>query len=406
MSTNDFGTPAFNASSVDLTTADPRDVICALGASSNEYNGQLGARISALFVILICSSFAAFFPVVAKRVRRLRIPLYGTCFVASFLSSRLRDESWNGLLQKSTMLSLTSVTDFKAVHSVYLFARYFGAGVIVATAFIHLLDPAYAEIGPQTCVGMTGGWAKYSWCPAIVLTSIMMIFLLDFGAERYVEIKYGVQSEQNIQTAVTGLDDAPGKDDANPTQVSRVTNTYEKRFDEEIVSTDAAAREQSFRQQIAAFLILEFGVVFHSVIIGLNLGVVGSEFGTLYVVLVFHQTFEGLGIGARMSAIPFKPRSRLPWALCAAYGLTTPIAIAIGLGLRTTYNSKSFTASVVSGVLDSMSAGILIYTGLVELLARDFLFNPLRTKDNKRLTFMLVCVFLGAGLMALLGKWA
>ena len=53
-----------------------------------------------------------------------------------------------------------------------------------------------------------------------------------------------------------------------------------------------------------------------------------------------------------------------------------------------------------------MSAGVLIYTGLVELLARDFLFNPLRTKDNKRLTFMIICVFLGAGVMALLGKWA
>ena len=53
-----------------------------------------------------------------------------------------------------------------------------------------------------------------------------------------------------------------------------------------------------------------------------------------------------------------------------------------------------------------MSAGILIYTGLVELLARDFLFNPDMTRDAKRLTFMIVCVFLGAGLMALLGKWA
>lgn len=240
----------------------------------------------------------------------------------------------------------------------------------------------------------------------------MMIFLLDFGAERYVEIKYGAQSEQDIQTAVTGFDDAPANDDTHHTQGSlhlhrnSVVNRYEKRFDEEIASTDAGAREQSFRQQIAAFLILEFGVMFHSIIIGLNLGVVGSEFGTLYVVLVFHQSFEGLGIGARMSAIPFKPRSWLPWILCAAYGLTTPISIAIGLGLRTTYNSGSFTANVVSGVLDSMSAGILIYTGLVELLARDFLFNPLRTKDNKRLTFMLVCVFLGAGLMSLLGKWA
>lgn len=144
MSNDEFGNPSFNASNVDLATADPKDVICAMAASSNEYNGQLGARVSALFVILIVSSSATFFPVIARRVPKLRIPLY-----------------------------------------VYLFARYFGAGVIVCTAFIHLLDPAYDAIGPQTCVGMTGGWAEYSWCPAIVLTSIMFIFLLDFAAERY-----------------------------------------------------------------------------------------------------------------------------------------------------------------------------------------------------------------------------
>lgn len=158
--------PAFNASNVDLTTADPRDVICALATSTNEYNGRLGARISALFVILIVSTAATFFPVIAKRVPRMHIPLY-----------------------------------------VYLFARYFGAGVIVATAFIHLLDPAYGEIGPNTCVGMTGGWAVYSWVPAIVLASVMIIFLFDFGAERYVEVKYGMQSEADIQEAITSEGD-------------------------------------------------------------------------------------------------------------------------------------------------------------------------------------------------------
>jgi len=62
-----------------------------------------------------------------------------------------------------------------------------------------------------------------------------------------------------------------------------------------------------------------------------------------------------------------------------------------GLGVRTTHNSGSFTANVVSGVLDSTSAGILSYTSLVELLARDSLFNPQRTKNNKQLIYMLVC---------------
>ncbi|KAB8216951.1 Zinc/iron permease [Aspergillus novoparasiticus] len=350
---------SFDPNNVDLDTADPAEIICYLNASENDYDGRLGARISAIFVILIISTAVTFFPVIAKRVPRLHIPLY-----------------------------------------VYLFARYFGAGVIVATAFIHLLDPAYDEIGPASCVGMTGHWADYSWCPAIVLTSLILIFLLDFGAERYVEVKYGICREdpEPIMTSATD----------NTLRTTAVANQapIEKEAQLESQSVNDSLSERSFKQQIAAFLILEFGVIFHSVIIGLNLGVTGEEFSTLYPVLVFHQSFEGLGIGARMSAIPFRKGSWLPWILCTLYGLTTPISIAIGLGVRTTYNSGSFTANVVSGVLDAISAGILIYTGLVELLARDFLFDPHRTQDNKRLAFMVISMLWGVGIMALLGKWA
>ncbi|KAH0286094.1 Fe2+/Zn2+ regulated transporter [Aureobasidium namibiae CBS 147.97] len=365
---------SFDPNNVDLATANPAQVICALNASGNDYNGHLGARISALFVILIVSTAVTFFPVLAKRVRWLKIPLV-----------------------------------------VYLFARYFGAGVIIATAFIHLLDPAYGEIGPQTCVGMTGGWAVYSWPPAIVLVSVMVVFLMDLLSERYVETKYGQQNDETVEDIITTSTHAEvqaeqqGHGDVTSTSGKSHTpfgDDMDKIKDPVVLEKLEAAQTQAYKQQIAAFLVLEFGVIFHSVVIGLNLGVVGKEFSTLYPVLVFHQSFEGLGIGARMSAIPFPKKSWLPWFLCAAYGMTTPIAIAIGLGVRTTYNPNSDTANIVSGILDSISAGILIYTGLVELLARDFLFDPLRTKDNKRLSFMVFCVLLGAGIMALLGKWA
>ena len=338
-----------------------RNVVCYLEATGIEYNGMLGARISSIFVIFAISTAVTFFPVVAKRVPRLKIPLY-----------------------------------------VYLFARYFGTGVIIATAFVHLLDPSYAEIGPNTCVGMTGNWAQYSWPPAIALTSAMITFLMDFGAELYVESKYGLE-KQDPATAIIQdltLDNA----DVSQSTKSHTEKQLKAAFD--LDELDSAAAQRSFQQQIAAFLILEFGVIFHSVIIGLNLGVVGSEFTTLYPVLIFHQSFEGLGIGARMSAIPFRRSSWLPWLLCLAYGLTTPISIAIGLGLRTTYNPNSNTANIVAGVLDATSAGILVYTGLVELLARDFLFDPKRTNNRKRLGFMVGCTLAGAGIMALVGKWA
>lgn len=377
----------FNPQSVDLDTADPRDIICYLNAGENEYNGHLGVRISALFVVLVTSTLTTFFPVLATRVRRLRIPLY-----------------------------------------VYLFARYFGAGVIIATAFIHLLEPAYEEIGPNSCVGMTGGWAEYTWPPAIAMASAMIIFLLDFLAEYYVDKKYRmahVQVEGAITTGGHGHDhhglhsaDQDGAIPPNRKTAERVPDAAASdkgtpsndTFDVEELKNIEGDNQQAamgFQSQIAAFLILEFGVLFHSVIIGLNLGVVGDEFKTLYPVIVFHQAFEGLGIGARLSVIPFPKHLRwMPWALCLAYGLTTPLAIAIGLGVRTTYNSGSFTANVVSGVLDATSAGILLYTGFVEMLARDFLFNPYRTQDKKRLTFMLISLYLGCAIMALLGKWA
>lgn len=362
----------FDPAKVNLSASDfdLRQVVCYVNSEGNDYDGHLGARISSIFVILVISTCVTFFPVVAKRMPRLRIPL-----------------------------------------AAYQFARFFGAGVIIATAFIHLLDPAYSEIGPATCVGLTGGWAEYSWPPAIVLTAVMCIFLVALSAERYVEMKYGVSDNPNIEDLIVSRSTghaATGETTSHPGH-PRDDATRPKCLQsrDDVQNKELLLETISFHQQLAAFLILEFGVIFHSVIIGLNLGVAGSEFNTLYPVLVFHQSFEGLGIGARLSTISFPRQYRwMPYMLCLSYGLTTPISIAIGIGLRTTYDPGSFTANVVSGVLDSISAGILIYTGLVEFLARDFLFDPRSTRDGKALTMKIMYLLLGVGLMALLGKWA
>ena len=140
---------------------------------------------------------------------------------------------------------------------------------------------------------------------------------------------------------------------------------------------------EDYAAQITAIFILEFGVVFHSIFVGLTLAVAGEEFKTLYVVLVFHQTFEGLGLGSRLAVTPW-PKNRLwtPYVLGFAYGLSTPIAIAVGLGVRTTYAPGSQTALIVNGVFDSISAGILIYTGLVELMAHEFMFSQFMRRAN------------------------
>jgi zinc transporter 1/2/3 len=171
---------------------------------------------------------------------------------------------------------------------------------------------------------------------------------------------------------------------------------------------DHMTDEEHFAAQMTALFILEFGVIFHSIFIGLTLAVAGEEFNVLYIVLVFHQTFEGLGLGSRLATAQWpKKKAWMPWVLGAAYGVTTPIAIAIGLGVRTTFAPGSQRTQIVNGVFDAISADILIYTGLVELMAHEFMFNPeMRKSSIKMMLFAFLCMCLGAGLMALLGKRA
>lgn len=118
--------------------------------------------------------------------------------------------------------------------------------------------------------------------------------------------------------------------------------------------------------------------------------------------------FEGLGVGSRLAYLKLPTKYRyIPYVGSFLYGITTPIGIAVGLGIRTTYNPGSTEATLVSGILDSLSAGILLYTGFVELLAHEFLFNPeMRDASLGKLLYALACMMFGAGIMALLGKWA
>ena len=77
-----------------MSGADTAVPTCDTG---NEFDGRLGLRISSIFVILVGSFLGTWFPVFAARNRGVGVP------------------SW-----------------------AFFIAKYFGSGVIVATAFIHV----------------------------------------------------------------------------------------------------------------------------------------------------------------------------------------------------------------------------------------------------------------------------
>lgn len=87
------------------------------------------------------------------------------------------------------------------------------------------------------------------------------------------------------------------------------------------------------------------------------------------------------------------------------FSLTTPIGIAVGIGISNVYREDSNTSLIVEGILNSASAGILIYMSLVDLLAADFM-NP-RMQSNLKLQLGAnVSLLLGTGCMSFLAIWA
>ncbi|KAI9815653.1 MAG: hypothetical protein M1826_001962 [Phylliscum demangeonii] len=156
-------------------------------------------------------------------------------------------------------------------------------------------------------------------------------------------------------------------------------------------------------------LLLEAGILFHSVFIGMALSVAtGTSFVVLLVAISFHQTFEGLALGSRIAAIPsLAPTSIKPWLMALAYGTTTPLGQAIGLLVHNLYDPASQTGLLMVGIMNAISSGLLLFAGLVELLAEDFLSDKSYEvlQGRKRLEASLA-VMAGGMLMALVGAWA
>ncbi|KAK3114924.1 hypothetical protein LTR53_006252 [Teratosphaeriaceae sp. CCFEE 6253] len=136
-----------------------------------------------------------------------------------------------------------------------------------------------------------------------------------------------------------------------------------------------SVKDAAEQRLVLQCLLLEAGILFHSVFIGLALSVsTGPAFVVLLIAISFHQTFEGLALGSRIAAIKsFSPTSLKPWIMCLMYGVTTPIGQAIGLGVHSLYDPQGQTGLLMVGLVNAVSSGLLVYAGLVQLLAEDFL---------------------------------
>ncbi|KAJ5205640.1 hypothetical protein N7491_003731 [Penicillium cf. griseofulvum] len=403
------------------------------------YNTPL--HVMALFLILGLSTFACSFPVLARRFPRLPIP-------RRFL----------------------------------FISRHFGTGVLIATAFVHLLptafvsltDPCLPRFWSKTYRAMAGFVAMI----AVFAVVIVEMFFAMKGAKhvhgseydnligearrdsirdggdlddysnleaRQVSDNINLGSTDNSKFRATrasgsdheldrldltatspdkedDVDDLDGLDDymdddalisgqAHPAQSQPVHRHRSRVSESHRQPTDTDMPIQNPQRQLLQCLLLEAGILFHSIFIGMALSVAtGTSFVVLLIAISFHQTFEGFALGSRIaSLIPdlFAPNSMKPWLMSLAYGTTTPLGQAIGLVLHNLYDPASATGLLMVGITNAISSGLLLFAGLVELLAEDFLSeSSYETLKGRRRVEACVSVACGAVLMAFVGAFA
>lgn len=182
----------------------------------------------------------------------------------------------------------------------------------------------------------------------------------------------------------------------------------EPNADVEIMTPKPVDPKEEQKRLLLQCLLLEAGILFHSVFIGMAVSVAtGPAFVVFLIAIACHQTFEGLALGSRIAAISFPKSSPRPWLMVLAYGTTTPIGQAIGLIVHRMYDPMSEAGLLMVGIMNAISSGLLLFAGLVQLLSEDFLtdksYTVLKGKRRWRAYAAVIC---GATVMALVGAWA
>ncbi|EFQ30250.1 ZIP Zinc transporter [Colletotrichum graminicola M1.001] len=409
---------------------------CGSGKTgSDEYD--VGLHVAGLFLVLAFSIFGAGFPVVSKKVKWLNVP-----------------------------------------PKIFFACKHFGTGVLIATAFVHLLPTAFGNLMNPCLPDLFTH--DYPPLPgAIMMGSMFILFCIEmwinakigghshggptgdvmhshgpapgapsrpprFARESFDAEADSLDFEKRVAQRTYGDDKsrAPPYGEQVPTVLSdsdmppwfvvfyeqyvrqrmemmnMIRSTQEKQTSQVAVTEvkqedpfyDAEGQQVDpavYRKMSLNITMLEGGILFHSVFVGMTVSITIDGFIILLVAILFHQMFEGLGLGSRIAAVPYPKGSIRPWVLVVAFGTTAPIGQAIGLFTRSTYDPESAFGLIIVGVFNAISSGLLLYAALVDLLAEDFLSeeaNRLLTSKDKIHAFCYVLA--GAAGMSIVGIFA
>ncbi|RMZ52182.1 hypothetical protein APUTEX25_001572 [Auxenochlorella protothecoides] len=332
----------------------------------------MGIHIGAVFILLAVSALGAFGPILLRVIRS------------------------------------------KTFRTALKIGTFFAFGTVLATGFIHMLQPANEAL-TSACLPASWNESYEAYAYLFAVLAILAMQAFDFAVQQY-QCRMGDLAggdpccnidralELGQGGAVGGMalgGTGGGADSAARRALEQPLRKDSHSHSEEDAEEDA---ERTSLSRVASVYLMEAGIVFHSVVIGITLGVsTGAQFKTLMIVLSFHQFFEGFAIG--FTAVDARLNGLKLFVVGLIYSLTTPIGVAIGIGIRQTYNGNDATTLLVQGIFDAVSAGILIYVALVQLITPQFTHNKWLTQQSlpvKLLSF--AALYGGFAVMAVIGK--
>ncbi|CAM0957567.1 unnamed protein product [Alopecurus aequalis] len=224
-----------------------------------------------------------------------------------------------------------------------LLVKCYAAGVILSTSLVHVLPDAYAALA-DCAVASHRPWRDFPFAGLLCLIGALLALLVDLSASSHLEAHGHTPHQQEEQTPYAPIpttkktpvfelagemsprkrafldeDDDPApradmdRDDValfgakkgarlprsdEPVVVTSVRGCHGGGH-HEVVEVGEGEEEEARKKQKMVSKVLEIGIVFHSVIIGVTLGMSQDvcAIRPLVVALSFHQVFEGMGLG-------------------------------------------------------------------------------------------------------------
>ncbi|KAF8412721.1 hypothetical protein HHK36_000690 [Tetracentron sinense] len=271
--------------------------------------------------------------------------------------------------------------------SLFVVVKAFAAGIILATGFMHVLPDSFDMLS-SICLPEKP-WHKFPFTGFVAMLSTILTLMVDSITTSIYSRKNG--SGINPENQVTGGDREMAMTSGGHSHGHHAPKS-------------ATGVSQLLRYRVVA-MVLELGIVVHSVVIGLSLGASNNTctIKPLVAALCFHQMFEGMGLGGCILQAEYKLFKKA--IMVFFFSVTTPFGIALGLALSKSYRENSPRSLITVGLLNASSAGLLIYMALVDLLAADFMGPKLQGSIKLQIKSY-IAVLLGAGGMSLMAKWA